>query len=56
MKQGSTYETEKLGKIKIVILGQVAVRVHQYVGYKGKPETFNLKIDELERLVGKLED
>jgi len=56
MKQGNIYETKKLGAIKIIVLGKVAVRVHQYIGYKGKPETFNLSIDELERLVGKLED
>jgi hypothetical protein len=56
MKQGNIYQTEKLGKIKIVTLGTVAVRVHQFVGYKGKPETFSLKISELERLIGKLED
>jgi hypothetical protein len=56
MTQGKIYETKKLGKIKILVLGEVAVRVHQYVGYKGKPETFSLKITELENLVGKLED
>lgn len=54
MIQGHIYETERLGKIKIVTLGTMAVRVHQYSGYKGKPETFNLTIEELERLVGKL--
>jgi hypothetical protein len=56
MTQGKIYDTERLGKIKIVELGTNAVRVHQYSGYKGKPEIFNLKISELESLVGKLED
>ena len=54
MIKNKIYDNAKYGKLKILELGEVGVRVLFYTGYKGKEQKVTMTRDELERLCGKL--
>lgn len=54
MVKNKIYDSAKYGKLKILELGKVGVKILFYTGYKGKEQKVTMTIDELERLCGKL--